>query len=70
MEIPQRIIWSVQNSRELFLRHPLLAWNLLRSREGRKIFLQLIGGASGDVAFHTTNDDWKEVGKMFRNKFV
>ena len=70
MEIPQRIVWGVQNSRELFVQHPLLVWNLLRSWEGLKIFFWFVGGASGDVAFHTTNDDWKEVKKMIRNKFV
>lgn len=70
MEIPQRIVRNVQNFRELFLRHPLLAWNLLSSREGRKFFLQLIVGAGGDVGFHTTNDGWKKVKKLFLKKFV
>ncbi len=69
MKIPQRLVWSILNSIELFSQHPLLAWNLIRRREGHKFFWEIIGGAN-DVAFHTTNDGWKEVGKMFLNKFV
>lgn len=68
-EIPQRIVWSIQNCRELFLRHPLLMWSLLREHAGRKFFWQLITGAD-NPAFHTTGDGWKEVRKMFVNKFV
>ncbi|CAN5673034.1 hypothetical protein BH24ACI1_BH24ACI1_09660 [soil metagenome] len=68
MKIPERIVWGIQNSVELFSRHPLLAWNLLRHREGHKFFWQIVGGAN--IGFHTTNDDWKEVKKMFLNKFA
>jgi hypothetical protein len=68
-EISQRIFWSIQNSRELFLRRPLVAWSLLRERAGRKFFWELITGAN-NPAFHTTDDGWKDIRKMFMNKFV
>jgi hypothetical protein len=68
-EVLQRLSWSIQNSRELFLRHPLTAWRLLQERAGRKFFWQHITGAD-NPAFYTTNDDWKEVRKLFMKKFA
>lgn len=66
MEIPQRLVWSIQNSCELFSQHPLLAWNLIRYREGHKFFWGIVSGAS-DMGFHTTDDGWKEIVELLKN---
>ncbi len=66
MKIPQRIVWSIQNSIELFLYHPLLAWNLIRYHDGHEIFWDLVGGTNASICTH--NDGWKEIGKQLKDK--
>jgi hypothetical protein len=67
MEILQRLVWSLQNSIELFSRHPLLAWNLLCHRECHGQFREIVLGSSV-VSINTTDDGWKEVGELLKDK--
>lgn len=66
MKIPERIVWGVENSVEMLRRHPLLAWNLIRNRDGLKYLLEIISGEN--MYFHTTGDEWKEFRKHLKNK--
>ena len=66
MKIPERIIWGVENSAELLRHHPLLIWDLLRRRDGRRGLLEIVGGAN--IAFHTTGDGWRDIKENFKSK--
>lgn len=66
-EILSRIFQGFSNSKELFLKHPLLAWQLLsHNTETRRHLFFIVSG--GNVGIHTTEDGWKDLGSHIRNK--
>lgn len=62
-----RVAQGCINSKELFSKHPLLVWRLISDQtKGRKLFLEIVSG--GNVAVHTTDDNWKNLVNHIKDK--
>lgn len=65
--ILSRIAQGFLNSKELFSKHPLLAWRLIsHDAKGRRFFREIVSG--GNIGLSTTNDGWKDLGKHLKDK--